>query len=143
MLDIFVGFKVISLISRVHRAVRGEVLVQPAASGRPVRPGRARGLQRERARGVHGAAHPHQPRRPQRGDGQDLLQPGDQGAVGQVPRAGDGDDHHQVGTVRSGGKTGRPQSVSRSAAALTLEDTTGNIIERKTQKSHFILFDLK
>lgn len=88
---------------RGHRAVCGEILLQPAASGRPVHPGRARRLQRERARGVHGAAHPHQPRPPQRGDGQDLLQPGDQGAVGQVPRAGDGDDHHQVWTV-SGGK---------------------------------------
>lgn len=68
-----------------HRAVRGEVLLQPAVPGGPVISGRARGLQRERARGVHGAAHPHQSRHPQRGDGEDLVQPGDQRAVGQVP----------------------------------------------------------
>lgn len=82
------------------RAICGEVLLQPAVSGRPVRPGRARGLQRERARGVHGAAHPHQSRHPERGDGEDLVQFGDQRAVGQVSRARHRDDHHQVRKVK-------------------------------------------
>lgn len=82
-----------------HRAVRGEVLLQPAVPGRPVLSGRPRGLRRERARRVHGASHPHEPRDPQRGDGEDLVQPGDQRALGQVSRARYRDDHHQVRKV--------------------------------------------
>ena len=86
--------------SSFWRTIRREVLVQPEP-GRAILPGRPRGLQRERTRGVHGAAHPHQPWRPERGDGQDLLQPRDQRAVGQVPRARHRDDHHQVREVRA------------------------------------------
>lgn len=93
-----------SFLSGVHinsRTIRGEVLLQPAGFGRTLLDGLARWLrQRERARRVHGAPDPHHPGRPERGDGEDLLQPGDQGAVGQVPWAGHRDDHHQVREVK-------------------------------------------
>lgn len=49
---------------------------------------------------MYGAAHPHEPRRPQRGDGQDLLQPRDQRTVGQVPRTRHGNDYHKIWKVK-------------------------------------------
>lgn len=107
----------------LRRAVRGEVVVQPAAPLGPLiffiiinifvvlvvyvigRPAAADGRAgRERAAvgrgGVHGAPHPYQPAAAvQRGDGQHLVQSRDQRTLGQVPRARHRDDHHQVGKV--------------------------------------------
>lgn len=70
------------------RTIRGKVVV-PSKPRRPPSAGdpqRLRQRHRQRRPVMHGAAHPDDSRCAERGDGQDLLQPRDQRAVGQVSR---------------------------------------------------------
>lgn len=58
------------------RTIRRKVIMQ-SKHRRPSCPGNPRRLQQQRASVMHRAAYSHDTRRAQRGDGQDLLQPGD------------------------------------------------------------------
>lgn len=89
------------------RTIRGEVVVpskplRPAFAGNPRRLQQQQQQQRRRLQRrsvMYRAAHSYDPRRAQRGDGQDFLQPRNERTVGQVPWTRHGNDHHKIRKV--------------------------------------------